>query len=214
MRALLYKQLRLVCHPMTPVFCLFGVMVLIPNYPYTVIFFYVMLGLFFTFLNIREQKDSYYSAILPVPKRDTVKGGCALVALVELLSLAVLAPCALLAVRLQPGKDNLVGMDPYLALFAAGFLLYTVFNAVFLPTFYRNGYKVGAAFIKALIPVTLVMVVCEALPHLPGWGWLDDLDGATQLRLLPVLAVSAAVYAASMLLSFRRAAALYEKVDL
>ena len=214
MRALLYKQLRLVCHPMTPVFCLFGVMVLIPNYPYTVIFFYVMLGLFFTFLNIREQKDSYYSAILPVPKRDTVKAGCALVALVELLSLAVLAPCALLAVRLQPGKDNLVGMNPNLALFAAGFLLYTVFNAVFLPTFYRNGYKVGAAFIKALIPVTLVMVVCEALPHLPGWGWLDDLDGATQLRLLPVLAVSAAVYAAGMLLSFRRAAALYEKVDL
>ena len=214
MRALLYKQLRLVCHPMTPVFCLFGVMVLIPNYPYTVIFFYVMLGLFFTFLNIREQKDSYYSAILPVPKRDTVKAGCALVALVELLLLAVLAPCALLAVRLQPGKDNLVGMDPNLALFAAGFLLYTVFNAVFLPTFYRNGYKVGAAFIKALIPVTLVMVVCEALPHLPGWGWLDDLDGATQLRLLPVLAVSAAVYAAGMLLSFRRAAALYEKVDL
>ena len=214
MRALLYKQLRLVCHPMTPVFCLFGVMVLIPNYPYTVIFFYVMLGLFFTFLNIREQKDSYYSAILPVPKRDTVKAGCALVALVELLSLAVLAPCALLAVRLQPGKDNLVGMDPNLALFAAGFLLYTVFKAVFLPTFYRNGYKVGAAFIKALIPVTLVMVVCEALPHLPGWGWLDDLDGATQLRLLPVLAVSAAVYTAGMLLSFRRAAALYEKVDL
>ena len=53
MNALLYKQLRLVCHPMTPVFCLFGVMVLIPNYPYTVIFFYVMLGLFFTFGNRR-----------------------------------------------------------------------------------------------------------------------------------------------------------------
>ena len=48
MKTLLYKQLRLVCHPMTPVFCLFGFMVIIPNYPYTVIFFYVMLGLFFT----------------------------------------------------------------------------------------------------------------------------------------------------------------------
>ena len=48
MTALLYKQFRLVCHPMTPIFCLFGVMVLIPNYPYTVIFFYVTLGLFFT----------------------------------------------------------------------------------------------------------------------------------------------------------------------
>lgn len=38
MKTLLYKQLRLVCHPMTPVFCLFGFMVIIPNYPYTVIF--------------------------------------------------------------------------------------------------------------------------------------------------------------------------------
>ena len=41
MKALLYKQLRLVCHPMTPVFCLFGIMVIIPNYPYTVILVYV-----------------------------------------------------------------------------------------------------------------------------------------------------------------------------
>ena len=67
MKALLYKQLRLVCHPMTPVFCLFGIMVIIPNYPYTIVFFYVTLGLFFSFLNMREQKDIYYSALLPVP---------------------------------------------------------------------------------------------------------------------------------------------------
>ena len=112
MKTLLYKQLRLVCHPMTPVFCLFGFMVIIPNYPYTVIFFYVMLGLVFTFLNMREQKDLYYTALLPVPKRDAVKAGCLFTALIELLSLVVLAPCALLAVRLQPGKDNLVGLDP------------------------------------------------------------------------------------------------------
>lgn len=214
MTALLYKQLRLVCHPMTPVFCLFGIMVLIPNYPYTIIFFYVMLGLFFTFLNIREQKDIYYSAILPVPKRDTVKAGCVLVTLVELLSLAVLAPCALLAVRLQPGKDNLVGMDPNLALFAAGFLLYAVFNAVFLPSFYANGYKVGIAFLKAVIPTTLVMMVLEALPHFPALTWLDDMDAATQVRLLPALIVSAVIYGLGMLLTFRKAAKLYEKVDL
>ena len=178
MKALLYKQLRLVCHPMTPVFCLFGIMVLIPNYPYTIIFFYVMLGLFFTFLNVREQKDIYYSAILPVPKRDTVKAGCVL------------------------------------ALFAAGFLMYAVFNAVFLTDFYRSGYKVGVAFVKALISVTLLMIVCEALPHFPGLGWLDDLDGATQLRLLPVLIVSVVIYGVGMLLTFRKAAELYERVDL
>lgn len=214
MKALLYKQFRLVCHPMTLIFCLFGIMVLIPNYPYTVIFFYVMLGLFFTFLNIREQKDIYYSALLPVPKRDTVKAGCAFVVIIEVLSLVVLIPCSLLAVHLQPGKDNLVGLDPNLALLAAGFLLYAVFNGVFLPSFYANGYKVGMAFIKAVIPTTLAMGALEALPHFPALTWLDDLDAATQVRLLPALIASVLLYAGGMALTFRASARRYEKVDL
>ena len=214
MKALLYKEFRLVCHPMTPIFCLFGIMVLIPNYPYTVIFFYVMLGLFFTFLNIREQKDIYYSALLPVPKRDTVKAGCVFVAIIEVLSLAVLIPCSLLAAHLQPGKDNLVGLDPNAALLAAGFLLYAVFNAVFLPSFYANGYKVGIAFLKAVIPTTLVMMVLEALPHFPGLTWLDDMDAATQVRLLPYFVAAVLLYGIGTVLTFRRAAAQYEKVDL
>lgn len=214
MKALLYKQFRLVCHPMTPIFCLFGIMVLIPNYPYTVIFFYVMLGLFFTFLNIREQKDIYYSALLPVPKRDTVKAGCAFVVIIEVLSLVVLIPCSLLAVHLQPGKDNLVGLDPNLALLAAGFLLYAVFNGMFLPSFYANGYKVGMAFINAVIPTTLAMGALEALPHFPALTWLDDLDAATQVRLLPALIASVLLYAGGMALTFRASARRYEKVDL
>ena len=214
MTALLYKQLRLVCHPMTPVFCLFGVMVLIPNYPYTVIFFYVTLGLFFTFLNMREQKDIYYSALLPVPKRDTVKAGCLFTVLIELLSLVLLVPFSVLAVQLQPGKDNLVGLDPNAALLAAGFLLYAVFNAVFLPSFYRSGYKVGVSYLKAVIPMAVGMIVCEALPHLPALTWLDDLDAATQVRLLPILIGSGLVYAGGAALTCRASERAYEKVDL
>lgn len=45
------KDLRLAAHPMMYVFALFGVMLIIPNYPYTVVFFYGLLGIFFTFLN-------------------------------------------------------------------------------------------------------------------------------------------------------------------
>ena len=214
MKALLYKQLRLVCHPMTLIFCLFGIVVIIPNYPYTVIFFYVTLGLFFSFLDMREKKDLYYTALLPVPKRDAVKAGCLFTALIELLSLVLLAPCCLLVARLQPGKDNLVGLDPNLALLAAGFLIYALFNVVFLPSFYKNGYKVGVAFIIATIPMALLMLVLEALPHIPALSWLDDMDAATQLRLIPMLAVSILVYIVGMLLTFRMSAAAYEKVDM
>ena len=40
------KDLRLAAHPMMYVFALFGVMLIIPNYPYTVVFFYGLLGIF------------------------------------------------------------------------------------------------------------------------------------------------------------------------
>ena len=42
------KDLRLAAHPMMYVFALFGAMLLIPSYPYTVAFLYGLLGIFFT----------------------------------------------------------------------------------------------------------------------------------------------------------------------
>lgn len=107
-----------------------------------------------------------------------------------------------------------MGLDPNLALLAAGFLLYALFNAVFLPAFYKNGYRVGVAFVKATIPAALLMLALEALPHIPGLMWLDDMDAATQLRLLPVLIGSILIYAGVTLLTFRASAVAYEKVDL
>ena len=192
MRTLLYKQLRLVCHPMTPVFCLFGVMLMIPNYPLTVVWFYVMLGLFFTFLNMREQKDIYYSAILPIRKRDTVKAAC------------------LWRAHTSIG-GNLVGVDANVTLFGFALMLYALFNAILLCSFYKTAYQVGTAFLKAIIPTSLLMLAMEISVHIPALAWLDGYDTARQL---PVLAVGAVIYAASWPLTFRRAAALYEKVDL
>ena len=214
MKTLLYKQLRLVCHPMTPVFCLFGVMLLIPNYPYSVTFFYVTLGLFFTFLNMREQKDIYYSALLPIRKRDTVGAAVLFAVLVELASLVITALFCLLSARLEPGKDNAVGMDANLMLLGVGFLLYGVFNLVFFVSLYRSGYKVGAAYLKANIALWPLMLIAEALPHFPGLLWLNRVDAQANLRQLPILLVGAAAFGAMTWLAYKRGAELYEKVDL
>ena len=77
-----------------------------------------------------------------------------------------------------------------------------------------NGYKVGVAFVKATIPMALLMLVMEALPHIPGLTWLDDMDAATQLRLLPVLIGGILIYTGCTLLTSRAAARAYEKVDM
>lgn len=214
MKTLLYKQLRLACHPMTPVFCLSGIMLLIPNYPYSVAFFYVTLGLFFTFLNMREQKDIYYSALLPLRKRDTVRAAVAFTVLVELLSVVITALFCLLSAKLQPGKDNAVGMDANLMLLGAGFVLYGVFNLVFFVCLYRSGYKVGAAYLKANLALWPMMLLAEALPHFPSLMWLNRVDTQANLRQIPILLFGMAVFAVLTILAYRRSAGLYERVDL
>lgn len=214
MKTLLYKQLRLACHPMTPVFCLSGIMLLIPNYPYSVAFFYVTLGLFFTFLNMREQKDIYYSALLPLRKRDTVRAAVAFTVLVELLSVVITALFCLLSAKLQPGKDNAVGMDANLMLLGAGFVLYGVFNLVFFVCLYRSGYKVGAAYLKANLTLWPMMLLAEALPHFPSLVWLNRVDTQANLRQIPILLFGVAVFAVLTILAYRRSARLYERVDL
>lgn len=214
MKTLLYKQLRLACHPMTPVFCLSGIMLLIPNYPYSVAFFYVTLGLFFTFLNMREQKDIYYSALLPLRKRDTVRAAVAFTVLVELLSVVITALFCLLSAKLQPCKDNAVGMDANLMLLGAGFVLYGVFNLVFFICLYRSGYKVGAAYLKANLALWPMMLLAEVLPHFPSLMWLNRVDAQANLRQIPILLFGVAVFAALTMLAYRRSARLYERVDL
>ena len=62
--------------------------------------------------------------------------------------------------------------------------------------------------------MALLMLALEALPHIPPLSWLDNMDAATQLRLIPMLTVSIVVYAGCTLLTFRASAQAYEKVDL
>lgn len=214
MKALLYKQLSLVCHPMTLVFALFGVMLIIPNYPYTVAFFYVTLGIFFMFSNGREQKDIYYSALLPIRKRDHVKGNVIFIMLIEVASLVIAVPFAMLSVKINPFGENQVGLDPNVALFGIVLLLYTLFNYIFLTSFYRTAYKVGISFLKAIIPTSLAMVICEILPHIPALSMLNETTAKANLQQLPILLVGLVVYGIMLRWTYQIAAARYERVDL
>ena len=225
------KDLRLAAHPMMYVFALFGVMLIIPNYPYTVVFFYGLLGIFFTFLNGRENKDVYYCAVLPVTKRDQVRARAWLVVAVELAELVIAIPFAFLSARINPNGTNLAGIDANVALFGCVLLIYGVFNVVFLPVFYKTAIRAGRAFLLAVIPMTVLMVLVEALSHFPVVGpYLDATDAAGQVRqygsdaysslfnqfpaFCGVLAVGLAAFALLSWLAYRKAAKNYEQVDL
>ena len=60
MKTLLYKELRLTAHPTSVVFAFLGCLVLVPAYPYSVIFLFGCLAPYITLVNARETNDLWY----------------------------------------------------------------------------------------------------------------------------------------------------------
>lgn len=148
-----------------------GALTLVPAYPYGVVFFFGCLGIFQTFINARENKDAFFTAALPVNKRDVVRAKCQLLAAAQLGQLLLTVPFALLRVVLLP-NGNPAGIEANVAYFGCGLLIYAAFNAVFLISFYKTAYKAGKAFLLGVIPVTLGIGVMETLAHVPRGGRL------------------------------------------
>lgn len=213
MTALLYKELRLAAHPTSIVFAFLGCLVLVPAYPYSVIFLFGCLAPYITFVNARETNDLWYTAVLPVTKRESVLGKCLLVVCFQLFQLLFSLPFALLRNALKIA-NNPVGLDATAAWYGFGLCLYAVFDLVFLTAFYRSGYKVGIAFLRASIPMVVLMAATEATAHIPALAWMDSCQPEDLFRQLPILAVGMVCYSALIPLAYRISVKHFEQVDL
>lgn len=213
MKTLLYKELRLTAHPTSVVFAFLGCLVLVPSYPYSVIFLFGCLAPYITLVNARETNDLWYTATLPVTKRESVRSKCLLTATFQLFQLAFSVPFACLrAVLAIP--NNPVGLNATAAWYGFGLMLYAVFDLVFLSSYFKSGYRVGRAFLLASVPMALGMAAVETAGHLPALAWLDSSRPADLGRQVPILLAGLLLYAALLALTYRICARRYEAVDL
>ena len=214
MKSLLYKEFRLASHPVAILFLALAAMMLIPNYPLTVTFFYPCLGAFFICLNSRENRDLAYTLLLPVEKRDLVRARVLMVAALQLCQLVLCVPFFFLR-ALYPPVGNVVGLDANLALLGFGLVEFGIFNLIFFPWHYRDPAKVGLPFLVGSIAVFLWVGVSEALAHLVPFV-RDRLD-TPLFAFLPEKAITlllgAAVYAVLTELAVRVAQRRFERLD-
>lgn len=215
MTKLIRKEFALAMHPITPMMLLLSAMVMIPNYPYVVIFFYVSMAVFFTCLQGRENNDVVYSLNLPVEKSGIVKARFAFTVIIELAQLVLMIPFAVLSARMN-AVGNQAGMDANISLFGIGFIVYAMFNLVFFLSYYRNVSKVGRAFIKSSVLIFILaaldVVSTYALPVVRDC--LDTPDPKFLPQKLIFLGLSALVYAALTLLTCRVCIRRFEKQDI
>lgn len=215
MNNLLRKEFKLALHPTAYLFLPMAAMLLIPNYPYYVAFFYQTLGIFFIFLNGNTTNDLFFTALLPIRKKDSVAARFATVILLELAQVALAVPFAIMRYRINPA-ENLAGMEANPALFGLVLLMFAIFNIVFLPGFYKTGHKTGTPFLVACAAMLLFVGAAEAAIQLtPGLKQaLDTVTAAYLPQQLAVLALGVVGYALLTAVAFSLSVRRFERLDL
>ena len=215
MKLLMKKEWKLTVTPVPLLFLLLSALVLVPSYPYYVTFFYNALGIFLMLQAARENRDVYYMALLPLTKRDLVRARFSTIVTLQLLQALVCVPFMLLR-RGYAQINNPVGIEAILAFLGFGFMLMGLFDLVFLPMHYKNGYDLGKPFVISSIVLFFAIVLLEALDHIVPYmkTVCESYASADLVRQLPVLLGGMAVYALEVWLAYRSSAARFVKVDL
>ena len=211
------KEMKLSASPLSYIFTLFGSMFFLPGYPVLCGAFFTTLGIYQGFQYAREANDVEFSALLPISKKDIVKGKYLFVCFIEACSLVLMLIAAL--VRMTALSDSAVYRSNALMnanLFAVGSALiaFGLFNVIFLGGFFKTAYNLGRPFITYIIVVFLTIAVLEAMHHFPGMGALNAF-GFDHIGLQLILLLAGLVaFAVMTSLSYKTACANFEKIDL
>ena len=217
MRNVLRKEMRLSASILSYLFILFGLMFLLPGYPVLCGAFFVTLGIFQSFQTAREANDIVFSVLLPIAKRDIVKGKYLFVCLIEgcaflLMTLSVLLRMTVFA-QSEVYRANALMNANFFALGMAC-VIFGLFNLIFVGGFFKTAFKFARPFVTFIISCFLVVFAAEALHHVPGLEKLNAF-GMDDLALqLMMLAAGILIFLLMTILSFRKACRRFEKIDL
>ena len=217
MNAILRKEMRLSALLLTYLFIGFAAMTLLPGYPILCGAFFITLGIFQSFQSAREANDIVYSALLPIAKREVVKGKYQFVMMIELCGFIVMA--FLTVVRMTVLKDALIyrqnalmNANPfYLAMVL---LIFGLFNVIFVGGFFRTAYIIGKPFITHIIVTFFVIGIAEALHHLPGLELLNAFGFDHFILQISLLLGGVLLYGVLTYMSYKKACADFEMIDL
>ncbi len=211
MRNLLYKEFRLSVHPfyfVLPV--IMGALMLIPQW------LYFLVPLYFCFISLpnlmamyKSNNDIAFSVILPVAKRDIVRGRITAFVLLELMHVAWAAVFAMIHRSIYSVENFSFNLN--IAFFGITLILFGIVNIVIFPIFYRTAYRFGFAVIAANIAALLFAASAELLVVFSERARIlmeQRLD--TQLI---TLAAGIALFSILTVVSYRISANRFEQVD-
>lgn len=217
MRNILMKEIKLSASLLSFLFILFGLMFFLPGYPILCGVFFVTLGIFQSFQNARETNDILFSALLPIAKRDVVKGKYLFVCLVEICGLVLMGSavvCRMTFLANAPAYRSNALMNANFFALGLAFLIFGSFNAIFVGGFFRTAYRFGRPFVTYIIACFLIIGIGESLHHFPGLEWLNAFGTEHLQGQLLLLFVGIIAYFFLTLASYFTSCRHFDKIDL
>ena len=216
MNALLRKEMRLSANILSFIFIAFAFMTLLPGYPILCGVFFITLGIFQSFQSAREANDIVYSALLPIAKRDVVKGKYQFSIMIEMCGFAIMAILTL--VRMTALSDvtaytqNAL-MNANLFFLAMALVIFGLFNILFIGGFFKTAYKLSP-FITYIIAGFVAIGIAEALHHIPELEAINAFGFDDIILQVCLLIAGAAVFIVLTYVSYRRSCDRFEVIDL
>lgn len=216
MRNLIYKEMKLVLSPFVFLFPVLTALLLVPSWPYAVAMMYFFFAAQSIFYNANSNKDAEFTAVLPVPRNAVVMSKHFTVVFLEMLFIIAAVPFALISALLVNTSGNPLSLDANFAFFGVTLIGYSVFNMVFLPGFFKTGYRVGFPLVMAVLAHFLTVLVLELLigfvPALKAN--LDSLEPGTFGWQILLLVAGMIIYVAALFYSYKRSVKNFDKVNM
>lgn len=214
---LLHKEMRLSASFLSYLFILFGLMFLLPGYPILCGVFFVSLGIFQSFQFAREANDIVFSVLLPVAKKDVVKGKYLFVCLIEVCALILMAVSVILRMTLFSEsvvyRTNALMNANFFAL-AIACVIFGLFNLIFVGGFFKTAYKFARPFVTFITVCFCVIFIVEALHHIPGLARLNAFGTDDIGMQLIMLTAGIFLFILMTVFSCRKACRQFERIDI
>ena len=216
MKKLFYKEMKLSANPLTYLFIAFSAMTMIPSYPILVGSFFICLGIFHTYQQIREYDDVTYTVMLPVKKRDIVTTKYLFVLFIELTAFILCTLLTIIRMKILgtavPYATNQL-MNANMAYLGYTMIVFAVFNSIFLAGFFKTTYKIGKPFFIFCVVSFIIIIMGEILHHIPD---LESLNNPSNLSMpqVVIFAIGIVVFMLCTWLSYQKAVKDFEGIDL
>ncbi|CAI6077091.1 ABC-2 transporter permease [Cohnella sp. JJ-181] len=212
---LVKKDFKLGVHPMyllMPV--LTGALMLVPGWIYfLVLLYFCWITIPNMFGGFRAQNDLMFTTMLPVTKPDMVKARVTVIVSLELLHIALAVLFGIVNRFLYPNLEYYF-FAPSIGFLGLCFAMLAIFNAIFIPMYYKTAYHFGRAAYTS-IGFAMLFAGCAQWAGVQSPVLFDLFNGDGHLaQHILILIAGIALFAGCTLIAYRAAVKRFLQVEI